>query len=442
MTKRGILSDMDKQSCWMATAEMPSFPSLSKDVKTDVLIIGGGLAGLLCAYKLGLAGVDCIVVESERVCGGITKNTTAKITSQHGLIYHTLLRRFGKEKTAAYLSANQAALDEYRSLSENIPCDFEEKDSFVYTLKHPRKIEQELSALHAIGFDATYADGLPLPFPTLGAVRFARQAQFHPLKFLAAIAKDLTVYEDTKVLEVFPHGVHTDKSNISAKKIVVATHFPFLNRHGLYFVKMYQHRSYVTAFRNAPSVDGMYLDEDEKGLSFRNYGDLLLLGGGGHRTGGRGGNWQELSAVASVCYPQAEPVYQWAAQDCITLDDIPYIGQYGKTTPNLYVATGFNKWGFTSAMVAANVLTDAVLGQKNAYAEVFSPFRPVWRPRLFGNLFKTTVGLLTPTVPRCPHLGCALKYNKQEHSWDCPCHGSRFTHDKKLIDNPATDDMN
>lgn len=272
-------------------------------------------------------------------------------------------------------------------------------------------------------------------------MKFERQAQFNPLKFLYAVSKDLNIYENTKLLEFLPDKITTNRGNVTAKKIIVATHFPILNKHGMYFIKMYQHRSYVVALKNASDVGGMYVDENEKGLSFRNYGDLLLLGGGSHRTGEKGGNRQELSAFAKENYPEAETVCQWAAQDCITLDGMPYIGQYSQNTPDLYVTTGFNKWGMTSSLVGAKILADAVCGKKNPYAELFSPSRSILHPRLASNLCKTVLNLLTPTVPRCPHLGCALKYNPQERSWDCPCHGSRFTEDKKLIDNPATGDM-
>ena len=232
----------------------------------------------------------------------------------------------------------------------------------------------------------------------------------------------------------------TNRGKITAKTFIVATHFPFLNKHGSYFIKLYQHRSYVIALENAPVLDGMYVDESDTGLSFRTYDGKLLLGGGGHRTGKKGGGWNELRDFARRHFPDAREVAHWATQDCMTLDDIPYIGRYSKHTPDLYVATGFNKWGMTSSMVAANLLCDLVQGKKNPYTDVFSPSRSILHPQLIANTAESLLGLLTPTVPRCPHLGCALTYNKQEHSWDCPCHGSRFSEKGKLLDNPATGD--
>ena len=429
------------QSVWTDSVNFPNFDKLKKDIRTDVLIIGGGITGLLCAHQLHQAGVDYVLVEADHICSGITKNTTAKITSQHGLIYHKLIQRFGVEKARMYLDANEAALKEYRRLCKSIDCSFEPKNSYVYSLDKSHKLAKELNALRRLGFHAEYEDKLPLPFPTAGAVRFRHQAQFNPLKFLSEIAKELNIYENTKVRELAPNLAITEHGKITAKNIIVTTHFPFLNKHGSYFLKMYQHRSYVIAYKNAPNVDGMYVDESLRGLSFRNYKNMLLLGGGDHRTGKHGGNWQELSTFAWTHYSNTKEVYRWATQDCMTLDEVPYIGQYSKNTPSLYVATGFNKWGMTSAMAAAMILRDIVLGKENLYAPVFCPSRSILRPQLIVNAFEATTNLLTPTTRRCPHLGCALKWNPVERSWDCPCHGSRFTYDGQLIDNPSTDDL-
>lgn len=166
----------------------------------------------------------------------------------------------------------------------------------------------------------------------------------------------------------------------------------------------------------------------------------MIIGGGGHRTGKQGGCWQELENFAKIYYKNAEIVSKWATQDCMTLDDVPYIGQYSKSTPEIYVASGFNKWGMTNAMVAADILCRLVGDESSPYEDVFSPSRSIFRPQLAVNAFEAITNLLTPTMPRCPHLGCALKYNKVEHSWDCPGHGSRFAEDGSLIDNPATAD--
>ncbi len=428
------------ESVWQENVPRIRFERLQGNRKTDVLIVGGGIAGILCADQLQNAGVDCMLVEATEICGGITKNTTAKITLQHGLMYDKMIRRFGQDKARLYAQAQIRACEEYARRCKNIDCDYEMRDSYVYSLTDRNNIEKEVAALHRLGVKGEFSEAQELPFSVAGAVRVKDQAQFHPLKFLYAIAGDLPILEHTKVVELMPHKARTNHGEIAYQKLIIATHFPILNKHGLYPLKLYQHRSYVLALKGAPDVGGMYVDEADTGLSFRNYGDLLLLGGGGHRTGKRGGGWQELEAFAKKHYKNAEIVARWATQDCMTLDDLPYIGQYAKSTPDVFVATGFNKWGMTSAMVAADILCDLVQGKSNPYAAVISPSRSILRPQLAVNALESTIGLLTPTVPRCPHLGCALKYNRAEHSWDCPCHGSRFTERGELIDNPATDD--
>ena len=428
-------------SLWSDTCALPEYEPLDRDMNTDVLVIGGGMAGILCASALTRAGIDCVLIEADRLCGTTTKDTTAKITSQHGLIYHTLLKRFGTEKTRLYLMANEDALEKYRSLCRDIDCGFEEKSAFAYSTDDPKVIEKELDALSQIGSHAKRAEKLPLPFPLAGAVEFPHQAEFHPLKFIASLLPGMRIFEHTKVLELGKGTAKTTGGTVKAKKIIVATHFPILNKHGMYFLKQYQYRSYVIALKNAPDLHGMYIDGSSGGMSFRNADGLLLIGGGGHRTGKSGGNMREIEAFAEKYYPTAKIRYRWAAQDCMTLDGIPYIGQYSASTPNLFVATGFNKWGMTSSMVAASILSDLVLGKSNEYAGVFAPSRSILHPQLAKNAAEATVNLLTPSKKRCPHLGCALKWNPAERSWDCPCHGSRFGSDGRLIDGPATDDL-
>lgn len=424
-------------SVWSDHINIPQFPQLKRDINTEVLIVGGGMCGILCAYFLKQKGIDYVLVEGERIGQGITKNTTAKITSQHGLIYDKLIKNAGIEKAKMYLQANEDALAKYRELCKNIICDFEQKDAYTYSLSDTKQLEDEVKAVNVLGLKAELVEKLTLPFETKGAIKVGNQAQFNPLLFLSEIAKGLNIFENTFIHDIKDHTAVADDVKIRADKIIVATHFPFINKHGSYFLKMYQHRSYVIALQNAPEVNGMYVDEAQNGMSFRNYKDLLLIGGGDHRTGKMGGNWKELREFAKKKYPEAIEKYAWATQDCMSLDGVPYIGHYSKQTPHMYVATGFNKWGMTSSMVAAMLLSDMVMGKDNEYREVYSPHRSMVKQQLLKNGVEAVSNLLTPSIKRCPHMGCTLKWNKNERTWDCPCHGSRFEKNGKLIDNPA-----
>ncbi len=423
-------------SLWSDNVELPQFKSLEGDLKADVLIVGGGLAGLLTAYFLRQEGIDYALVEGRSIASGVTANTTAKITVQHGLIYHRLLRQFGLEQAQAYLGYHYKALKKFQELCQSIDCDFEEKDAYVYTLSDRRIIEKEIAAIQKLGFAADLSDTLPLPFPTSGAVHFPGQAQFNPLAFIKSIAPGLNIYENTWVNDIIGHTALTEKGNIRAEKIILTTHFPFL-RAGTYFLRMYQDRSYVLALENGQDVGGMYVDAAEKGMSFRNYRDNLLIGGGDHRTGKKGGNWTELEQFVQKYYPQQWISHRWATQDCMTLDGIPYIGSFSKGKPQLYVATGFQKWGMTSSMVSAMILTDMIMGREEKNAAIFSPARSLWHPQLVINGWEAAVNLLTPSQKRCPHMGCALKRNTAEHTWDCACHGSRFSRTGELLESPA-----
>ena len=303
------------KSAWTDNVSIQEFKTLEDDIKTDVLIIGGGIAGILCAYFLKQAGVNYVLAEANRIGCGITKNTTAKITSQHGLIYDKLIKNIGIEKAKIYLESNQLAVQKYRELCKNISCSFEEKSSYVYTINNRNKIEKELSAMDKLGFNADFEEKIQLPFAINGSIKFNGQAQFNPLQFISYICSELNIYENTFVEEIENNTAKTDKGNITAKKIIVATHFPFINKHGSYFLKLYQHRSYVIALENAPDINGMYVDEAEKGMSFRNYDNMLLVGGGDHRTGKKGGNWQELRDFSKKFYPNSTEKYHWATQE-------------------------------------------------------------------------------------------------------------------------------
>ena len=438
-------------SIWTMTASIPERETLKENISIDTVVIGGGIAGVLTAYFLQQKGIDVIVLEAARLFSGQTKNTTAKITLQHGLIYHKLIETVGKEQAQLYAGANRSAIAEYRKIIEekNIKCDFRNCSSYLYSLEDEDKLRQEEEAAKSLGICAEFMEKTELPFEVKGALCFYDQAVFHPLLFLKEIAEDLTIYENTRVLTVKDNEVMTQDYKVTAKNIVFATHYPFINVPGYYFMRMHQERSYVLALQNTKQMDNIYYGIDKDGLSFRKSGDLLLLGGSGHRTGENqeGGKYKNLRRQAEKLFPESREVTRWSAQDCMPADNIPYIGKYSSDYPNWYVATGFRKWGMTSAMAAGQIISDLIVVGKNPYEEVFTPQRlhlQASAVNLMEDGIQSVKGLskgVFSATPRCPHMGCALEWNPDELSWDCPCHGSRFDSDGRLIDNPAQEDL-
>ncbi|GAA0066916.1 MAG: FAD-dependent oxidoreductase [Clostridium perfringens] len=475
------------KSVWSESCKFRKREALNKDIKTDVLVIGAGIAGILTAYMLKQKGREVIVIDASEIASGNTKNTTAKITSQHDLIYSKLITEFGEEKARQYAKANELAIKKYKEIIEDkrIECDFEEKPAYVYSLNEVDVLKEEAKAAKNLGIDAEFVQEANLPFKIKGAVKFNNQAQFNPLKFLKGISNELVIYENTRALEIKENLVVTSGGNITAKNIVVATHYPIMNAPGYYFMKMHQERSYVLALENTSEIDGMYIDINKEGYSFRTYNNLLLLGGISHRTGENeeGGSYDELRKVAKKLYPKAKEKYYWSAQDCMTIDGIPYIGRYSSETPNIYVATGFNKWGMTSSMVSAMIISDMILEKENDFSEIFSPRRfdlSLSINNIANDLIETAKNFIAQKVSipsseiehiknghggiieyngdkvgvykdkegkeffvstKCTHLGCQLSWNADELTWDCPCHGSRFDYKGRLIGSPATKDL-
>lgn len=473
------------ESIWSQTCKIPLRQRLEKDLHVEIAVIGAGIAGILIAFQLQQAGKNVVVLEANQIAGGQTKNTTAKITSQHGLIYHTLLQEFGTEKAAQYARANQTAIEEYRRLIEtqNIDCDFESTDSYVYS-HDTALLEKEAEAAAKLGLPAEMIEQVSLPFLNTGAVVFRRQAQFHPLKFIKAIASQLTIYENTSVQTVDDHAISTLGGTVTADKIVFACHYPFINFPGMYFARMHQQRSYVLALKNAYPLEGVWIGADEHSYSLRRYQNLILLGGENHRTGknSKPCRYQALREKAQEWFPGSEETACWSAQDCITPDKVPYIGQYAASKPDWYVATGFQKWGISTAMAAAILLRDKICRQKNDFSEIFDPgrFAAEDLPQIAAEggqavkglakqifqipaqtaadlvpghggivsldgkkigVYKDERGKIYTVDTRCPHLGCQLEWNPDERSWDCPCHGSRFDYRGYLISNPAQENI-
>lgn len=427
---------------WTKEIVAPEFPALEGERETEVLVIGGGMAGVLCALKLQEAGVDYLLVEGSKIGSGMTRGTTAVLTAQHDTLYQDLLDKIGRQKAGLYLHANLQAVARFAQLCKEIPCEFEERPSLMYSLRDRTRMEREVAVLRALDYQADFLTQTVLPFEVAGAVRYPGMAQFHPLRFLYGAAKGLHIFENTFVRKLEGTVAVTDRGRIRAQKIIVATHFPFINLHGLYFAKLYQKRSFVIALENAPELGCTIEDEAKDGVYLRNYRDLLLIGKGERRTGAGACGFEAPRAFARKYFPLAREKFAWANQDCVSLDGVPYIGAYSPALPQVYVATGFNLWGMSNSMVASEILTDLVLGRENPYAAAFSPDRCILRAQLFSNLGHALWGWVKPTPKRCTHMGCALKYNAVEGSFDCPCHGSRFTAKGDLLNNPAMRDRN
>ncbi len=424
---------------------------LPGDMETEVAVIGGGMAGILTAYYLQKKGKEVIVLEADRIGSGQTSGTTAKITSQHNLIYGKLIGQVGMDQARQYASANQAAIREYKHLIQKhaIFCDFVELPSYLYSTTMSEPLRREAEAARKLGIRADFVTETELPFAIHGALRFEGQAKFHPMEFLQSISMPLTVFENTTVMSVNGNKVRTNRGTVTAKSVVFACHYPFVNVPGFYFARMYQKRSYVLALRHAPFFHGMYLGIEQEGLSFRQAEEYLLLGGRGHRTGKIPSTnpYKSLQAAAAHLFPNAKVAAHWSAQDCMSVDSIPYIGRFAANKPDWYVATGFNKWGMTSSMVSAMILSDLICGIKNPYAGVFSPQRLHLKASAKDGLVHMgesvkglTLGACKPPA-RCPHLGCRLLWNPAESTWECPCHGSRFNHSGELLNGPAQTDV-
>lgn len=428
-------------SIWEAKSERvyEVRPTLPHDIETEALIIGGGLAGVLTAYMLTQAGVSCVLVEGRRLGSGATGNTTAKVTAQHGLLYDQLIKSKGLDRARMYYDANQAAVEGLRGLAASIPCDFEEKTAYVYAQGSTESLERELAAYEQLDIPYETQEKASIPVANKGALGMQGQAQFNPLKLLYGLAQNLTIFENTLVTNVVNNTAETDYGSITARSIVFASHYPFVNVRGRFFMKLHQERSYCIALDHAPAVDGMYIG-DSGGYSFRTYGDYVVLGGGSHRTG-QGPKpdqgYNKLRSFTEEVYPQATERYAWATQDCMSLDKVPYLGNHRLQNPNWYVATGFNKWGMTGAYVAARVITDLIVQGCTETGDLFSPQRSMIKPSLFSHAGVTAVNLIKPGR-RCSHMGCYLAHNEVENSWDCPCHGSRFGAQGDVLDGPAT----
>ena len=436
-------------SVWTKTNDLPEFQQLKGEIYADVCVVGGGLAGLLTAYKLTEKGYDVCVLEAETVCSGATSMTTAKVTSQHGVIYSKIEDIYGEVASKTYAMANENAIKEYERIvnSKGIECNWTRIPHTVYSLNGIDELTVEAASAKKAGINCELIKNTELPFQVDIALKFHDQAMFDPYKFVMGILPELKIFEHSGVNESKASVVSTEKGKVRAKHIVIATHYPFINTPGWYFTKLHQERSYVIALKNASQLDSMYIDSSKSGISLRNYEDLLIMGMGDHRTGEnpKGGYYDDLINQAKRLFVGAEVVNKWSNQDCMTPDMIPFVGKYSKSLPDLYVITGFNMWGMTNSMVSADIITGYITGEEHPAASLYSGQRfdlgGMGKELTRHNM--TSAKCLIEGIaakegqPTCSHLGCKLCRNADDKTWECPCHGSRFDDEGRVLNGPA-----
>ena len=449
---------MPSESLWLGN-KMSRFPTLTDSEKASAVIIGGGIAGLTTAYYLAKSGVKVIVAEAGEIGMGISGHTTAHVTSQHDITYGRWIKRFGEDAARLIARANEEAIREISNISvaENIECDFNWKNSYLFTndRKKIQKLIDEKNAAEKLGIKASVAEKGLAPFSYLEALVYSNQADFNPTKYMNGLADAIVkyggkIYENSRILHIDGNRVFSQGGSITADDIVIATHMPIINFPGMYFAKAYQDRAYVIAAENAPQIDGMWASVDKGGHTYRSYGDYLLICGEDHKCGTKRNinHYRNLYDFAENMFGGSKISYQWSAQDVITLDKLPYIGKYSKKSDHLFVATGFAKWGMTQSNIAGRIISDLIIGNKNPYADIYSPQRRLKPSAFFSSIYINAAvaghyftGLFRLKCPRCVHLKCGLVWNKDEMTWDCPCHGSRFKENGSVIDTPSIHDL-
>lgn len=492
-------------SFWIENFKTKTYPKLDKNLNVDVCIIGGGLTGISCAYYLSKAGLKICILEKDKIMEKASGHTTAKITAQHGLIYKYLFDSYGKDTAQKYLNSNLEAITNIKNIidTENIDCDFEFQNSYIYTTDENqlKKIKEEIKILEKLNYNARFLDKISLPISNIkGAIEFHHQAQFNPIKYADGLCESITkhnglIFENSKVVKMKKtknkYNIYSNEKIINTKYVIIATRYPIINFPGFHFIKMYSEASYLIAVDTSSSLfKGMYINSDQPTYSFRtalyNGKPILLVGGFNHKRGAKialSNSYNYLEEKTKELYPDSKVLYKWNTHDSVSLDKIPYIGEFSNFYPNVFVATGFKKWGMTSSNVSANIISDKILSKENKYEDIYSPLRlqPIKNRKEFANILKETshslifnkldlpspkpndvknaegkivndngikVGLYKnengeeyKIIPKCMHLGCELTWNALDKTWDCPCHGSRYTFDGKLIYGPSKRDL-
>jgi glycine/D-amino acid oxidase-like deaminating enzyme len=440
------------RSLWFEGRDAPARPPLDRDIGADVVVVGAGIVGLTTALLLEREGLDVVVLEMRRVAAGATGYNTAKLSSLHGLTYTQLANSLGRDKARLYGEANEAGIARVFELAGElgIDCDLARKPNHTYSedAAEVGDLKEEARLAAELGLPASYVEKLDLPYAVAGAVRFDEQAELHPVKYVDGLAAALRgrLHEGTRVTGVSSGRVDTAGSaHVSARHVVVATHLSFLDR-GLYFARCHPERSYVVAGRGAERPGGMYLSTESPAHSIRAHGEWLLVGGESHKTGQADAaeRYARLGTWARERFG-LEPELRWATQDQMPIDGVPYVGRHDPLSQDLWVATGFKKWGLAMGTAAAELLTAQIAGREHPWTPLFDPNR--LRARASASDFvKENVNVAYHFAadrvskrgnPRCTHLGCLLDWNSAEETWDCPCHGSRFGASGEVIEGPA-----
>lgn len=421
-------------SYWLATAHKEKYPQLVEDIKTDVAIIGAGITGMTLSMLLSEKSVENVVIEARETGYGATGHTTAKITVQHSLKYDNLISKFGKEIAHQYADANQKALEKIAQLIEvnKIECRFRRQPAFIYTNEDNMvgKIENEAAAAASLFIKSKYLDSAPLPFGTKAALVFDNQAEFHPLEYIYKLAeiisaKGVRIFENSRVVRLDEenndsndnneyHGLYLENGiKVNAKYIVMATHYPVFDKHGIYYTRLYPYVSYIiTAITGTEFNNGMYISAEEPVRSLRKlplkdgepYGllvedkimhpnnsniiqkneksienrEIILIAGENHKTGHHGNSLQHyknLAHFAGNVFKEPSITHRWIAQDYSTPDNLPYVGQVNKNYPWLLFASGFHKWGMTNGTAAAMILCDTITGISSPWQDAYNPLR-------------------------------------------------------------------
>ncbi|ANX00940.1 FAD-dependent oxidoreductase [Thermoclostridium stercorarium] len=487
------------QSYWLASTASTGYPSLDGNVSVDIAIVGAGITGILCAYLLHKENLSIAVIDAGKILNGTTGHTTAKITSQHGLIYDKLKNQMGAELAKQYADANEEAIKQIKDIIDlhKIDCDYSPQPAYIYTENEEtvQKIEDELRTASGLGIKASYTEEIPFPLKIKAGIKFDGQAQFHPRRFLLPVAEIISnagvkIYENTRIVDLEEGKRITlttlQGQKITAEKVIIASHYPFYNKPGMYFSRLYTERAYIIAVRAKEKYPGgMYINAEEPSRSLRGLdtgeGNLILVAGENHKTGqgtDMARHYYKLADFAAKLFTVEDIPYRWSTQDCMTLDGIPYVGYYKQDSRNILVATGFQKWGMTNGMAAANILRDLIVKGSSPWQDVYSPLRKnilgsaktfvvenldVAKHLISGKIspvpenveikrgeakvfehngervgaYRDENGKLFVVNTTCTHMGCELNWNSAEKSWDCPCHGSRFSYTGDIIDGPA-----